>query len=227
VIDAVAHRLRTTGAEFLGSGLLAAIVIGSGAAAQQLTTDSGLALLINALATALGLGVLVVLFIAVSGAHFNPVVSIVDVAFGSRPARELLWYLPAQILGCIGGAILANLMFSQPAVTWSTTDRVTPAHLVAEVVATAGLVLVIFLLARQGKVAAIPIAVAAYIGAAYLFTSSTSFANPAITIGRMFTDTFAGIAPASAPWFIGAQLVGGALGALVVVAFTTRRRQSR
>jgi glycerol uptake facilitator-like aquaporin len=118
-------------------------------------------------------------------------------------------------------------MFSQPAVTWSTTDRVTPAHLVAEVVATAGLVLVIFLLARQGKVAAIPIAVAAYIGAAYLFTSSTSFANPAITIGRMFTDTFAGIAPASAPWFIGAQLVGGALGALVVVAFTTRRRQSR
>ena len=225
--DALASRLRGTGAEFLGSGLLAAIVVGSGAAAQNLTDDTGLALLINSIATALGLGVLIVVFIAISGAHFNPVVSIVDVALGPRPAKDLLWYLPAQILGCIAGAILANLMFNEPAIAWSTTDRATPAHLLAEVVATAGLVIVIFLLARQGKVAAIPVAVAAYIGAAYFFTSSTSFANPAITVGRMFTDTFAGIAPGSAPWFIGAQLVGGAIGALIVVALTARRRQPR
>ena len=225
--DALASRLRATGAEFLGSGLLAAIVVGSGAAAQNLTDDTGLALLINSIATALGLGVLIVVFIAISGAHFNPVVSIVDVALGPRPAKDLLWYLPAQILGCIAGAILANLMFNEPAIAWSTTDRATPAHLLAEVVATAGLVIVIFLLARQGKVAAIPVAVAAYIGAAYFFTSSTSFANPAITVGRMFTDTFAGIAPGSAPWFIGAQLVGGAIGALIVVALTARRRQPR
>jgi len=212
----VAGRLRSAGAEFLGSGLLAVVVIGSGAAAQQLTADAGLALLINALGTVLGLGVLIVLFLPLSGAHFNPVVTLIDVAFRHRPVRVLLWYLPAQVLGCIAGAILANLMFEHPAIAWSTTERATPAHLLAEVVATAGLVLVVFLLVRAEKISAIPIAVAAYIGSAYFFTSSTSFANPAITIGRMFTDTFAGIAPSSAPWFIAAQLVGGVVGYLAV-----------
>ena len=216
--------LRAIGAEFLGSALLCSIVVGSGAAAQGLTDDVGLALLINALATVLGLGVLIVLFISTSGAHFNPVVTIVDVVLGHRPTRILLSYLPAQILGCVAGAALANLMFERPALELGIADRATPAHLLAEVVATAGLVLVIFTLVRLGKVAVIPLAVAAYIGAAYFFTSSTSFANPAITIGRMFTQTFAGIAPASVPWFIGAQLVGAALGILVVVALVPRSK---
>jgi glycerol uptake facilitator-like aquaporin len=208
--------------EFLGSAGLCAVVVGSGAAAQSLTTDVGLALLINALATGLGLGVLILLFISTSGAHFNPVVTLVDVALGYRPARIILSYLPAQILGCIAGTALANLMFERPALELGVADRATPAHVLAEVVATAGLVLVIFMLARLDKVAAIPVAVAAYIGAAYFFTSSTSFANPAITLGRMFTHSFAGIAPASAPWFIGAQVVGGAVGLLLVLALTTR-----
>lgn len=209
---------RAIGAEFLGSALLCAVVVGSGAMAQSLTSDIGLALLINALATVLGLGVLIVLFISISGAHFNPVVTIVDVILGFRPPRILLSYLPAQILGCIAGAALANLMFERPALELGTADRATPAHLLAEVIATAGLVLVIFTLVRLGKVTAIPLAVAAYIGAAYFFTSSTSFANPAITVGRMFTQTFAGITPASVPWFIAAQLVGGILGMLLVIA---------
>ena len=221
-----ADSLRAIGAEFLGSALLCAIVVGSGAAAQGLTDDVGLALLINALATVLGLGVLIVLFISISGAHFNPVVTIVDVVLGHRPTGILLSYLPAQILGCVAGAALANLMFEQPALELGIADRATPAHLLAEVVATAGLVLVIFTLVRLGKVAVIPFAVAAFIGSAYFFTSSTSFANPAITLGRMFTQTFAGIAPASAPWYIGAQFVGAAVGLLLVVTLTARREPS-
>jgi glycerol uptake facilitator-like aquaporin len=217
-------RLRAVAAEFLGSALLGAVVVGSGAAAQTLTSDVAVALLINAVATVLGLGVLIVLFITISGAHFNPVVTLVDVALGRRPARIILSYLPAQVLGCIAGTALANLMFERPALELGITDRATTAHLLGEVVATAGLVLVIFTLVRLDKVAAIPAAVAAYIGAAYFFTSSTSFANPAITIGRMFTQTFAGIAPASVPWFIAAQLGGGALGALAAVGIAARSR---
>jgi len=213
---------RAIGGEFLGSALLCAVVVGSGAAAQSLTTDVGLALLINALATVFGLGVLIVLFITISGAHFNPVVTLVDVVLGHRPPTILLTYVPAQIVGCIAGAALANLMFEYPALELGVADRATPAHLLAEIVATAGLVLVIFTLVRLDKVAVIPVAVAAYIGAAYFFTSSTSFANPAITVGRMFTQTFAGIAPVSVPWFIGAQLVGGAVGLVLVIALTSR-----
>jgi arsenate reductase len=216
------ERGRAIGAEFLGSALLCAVVVGSGAAAQSLTTDVGLALLINALATVFGLGVLIVLFLSISGAHFNPVVTLVDVALGHRSVRVLLTYLPAQILGCIAGAALANLMFEHPALELGIADRATPAHLFAEVVATAGLVMVIFMLVRLDKVAVIPVAVAAYIGAAYFFTSSTSFANPAITLGRMFTQTFAGIAPSSVPWYIGAQLLGGLVGVLLVSVLTPR-----
>jgi arsenate reductase len=219
-------RARAIGAEFLGSAMLCAVVVGSGAAAQGLTRDSGLALLINAAATALGLGVLIVLFITLSGAHFNPVVTLVDVALGRRPASILLGYLPAQILGCIAGAALANLMFERPALQFGLADRAAPAHLLAEVVATAGLILVIFTLVRLNKVPAIPAAVAAYIGSAYFFTSSTSFANPALTIGRMFTQTFAGISPAATAWFIAAQLVGAVLGALLVVGLTPWRDES-
>jgi glycerol uptake facilitator-like aquaporin len=204
---------RRLAAEYLGSGLLAAVVIGSGIAAQQLSRgDTGLELLENAAVTAAGLYALILMVGPVSGAHFNPVVSFVDAGFGGLGWRDALAYLPAQVAGCISGAVLANLMFSKAAVTISTHHRATGAHFVSEIVATAGLLLVIFALARTGRGATAPAAVGAYIGAAYWFTSSTSFANPAITVGRMFSNTFAGIAPSSAPAFIGAQIVGGAVG---------------
>jgi arsenate reductase len=208
---------RRLAAEFLGSAFLAAIVIGSGIAAQQLSPgNTGLQLLENAAATAAGLFAIILMFGPVSGAHFNPVVSFADAAFGGMRWRDAAAYLPAQVAGCIIGAIAANLMFAAAAVSISAKDRATPAHFLSEVIATAGLILVIFALARSGRARSAPAAVGAYIGAAYFFTSSTSFANPAITIGRMFSDTFAGIAPASVPAFAAAQLAGGliALGAL-------------
>jgi glycerol uptake facilitator-like aquaporin len=207
---------RGMAAEFTGSAGLAVVVIGSGIAAQRLSTDPGLQLLENALVTALGLAVLIMVFLPVSGAHFNPVVSVVDALLGDRSWRDVARYVPAQIVGCVAGAVVANLMFGLAAVSWSTTDRADWSRALAEVVATAGLVLVIFGLVRTGRVAVVGPAVGAYIGAAYFFTSSTSFANPAITIGRIFSDTFAGIAPASAPAFIGAQVAGALIGWLAV-----------
>ena len=197
-------------AEYLGSAFLAAVVIGSGIAASELSPDdTGLALLENAAATAAGLFAIILMFGHVSGGHFNPVVSLVDAHFGGLSWQDALAYIPAQIAGCITGAITANAMFALTAVSISTTHRASGAHLFAEVVATLGLLLVIFSLARTGRATSAPAAVGAYIGAAYWFTSSTSFANPAITVGRMFSDTFAGIAPASVPSFVVAQLVGG------------------
>jgi glycerol uptake facilitator-like aquaporin len=199
-------------AEFLGSLLLAAVVIGSGIAAQRLSPgDIGLELLENAAATAAGLFTIILMVGPVSGAHFNPVVSITDAVFGGLSWRDALAYVPAQVAGCVGGAVLANLMFDAPAVSIATTHRATVAHGLAEVVATVGLLLVIFSLARSGRAAQAPAAVGVYIGSAYFFTSSTSFANPAITVGRMFNNSFAGIAPASAPVYILAQLVGAAV----------------
>ena len=197
-------------AEYLGSAFLAAVVIGSGIAARQLSPDdTGLALLENAAATAAGLFAIILMFGPVSGGHFNPVVSLVDAHFGGLSWRDALAYIPAQVAGCITGAIAANAMFALSAVSISSEHRASGAHLFAEVIATLGLLLVIFSLARTGRGASAPAAVGAYIGAAYWFTSSTSFANPAITVGRMFSDTFAGIAPASVPAFVAAQLVGG------------------
>jgi glycerol uptake facilitator-like aquaporin len=208
---------RRLAAEFLGSAFLAALVIGSGIAAQRLSPgDTGLELLENAAATAAGLFAIILMFGPVSGGHFNPVVSFVDAAFGGVSWRDAAAYLPAQVAGCITGAVAANLMFALPAVTLSAKSRVSGAHFLSEIIATLGLILVIFALARSGRARATPAAVGAYIGAAYFFTSSASFANPAITIGRMFSDTFAGIAPASAPSFIGAQVVGGVLAIVVV-----------
>jgi glycerol uptake facilitator-like aquaporin len=198
-------------AEYLGSAFLAAVVIGSGIAAQRLSDDPGLQLLETAAATAAGLFAIILMFGPVSGGHFNPVVSLVDAAFGGLSRRDLLGYIPVQIAGCITGAVAANAMFALAAVSISTEHRASPSHVFAEVIATLGLVLVIFALVRSGRAATAPAAVGAYIGAAYWFTSSTSFANPAITVGRIFSDTFAGIAPASAPAFIAAQLVGGAI----------------
>ncbi len=204
-------------AEFLGSAFLAAVVIGSGVAAAQLSpNDVGLELLENAAATAAGLYTIILMFGPVSGGHFNPVVSFVDAAFGGLRPRDALAYLPAQVAGCIGGAVVANAMFALAAVSISTKHRATPAHLFSEVIATLGLLVVIFSLARTRRGATAPAAVGAYIGAAYFFTSSTSFANPAIDVGRMFSNTFAGIAPSSVPGFIVAQAVGG-LVAIVLI----------
>ena len=180
-------------AEFLGSAFLAAVVIGSGIAAQRLSPgQTGLQLLENAAATAAGLYAIILMFGPVSGGHFNPVVSFVDAAFGGLSWRDATAYLPAQVAGCFAGAVAANLMFALPAVTISARHRASPAHFLSEIIATLGLLLVIFALARSGRARSAPAAVGAYIGAAYFFTSSTSFANPAITIGRMFSDTFAG-----------------------------------
>jgi arsenate reductase len=199
-------------AEFLGSAFLAAAVIGSGIAAARLTPgDVGLQLFENAAATAAALFAIILMFGPVSGGHFNPVVSLVDASFGGLRWRHALAYAPAQVGGCIAGAVVANLMFSVSAVSISTKHRASPAHLFSEVIATLGLVLVIFALARTRRSATAPAAVGAYIGAAYFFTSSTSFANPAISVGRMLSDTFAGIAPASVPGFVVAQLIGGAV----------------
>jgi arsenate reductase len=198
-------------AELLGSAFLAAVVIGSGIAAQQLSPgDVGLELLENATATAAGLFTIILTFGPVSGGHFNPVVSLADASFGGMRWRDALAYIPAQAAGCLLGAVAANGMFALAAVSISTKHRASGAHLLAEAIATAGLLLVIFSLARTRRAASAPAAVGAYIGAAYFFTSSTSFANPAIAIGRMFSNTFAGIAPASVPAFVLAQLLGGA-----------------
>jgi glycerol uptake facilitator-like aquaporin len=187
-------------------------VIGSGIAASRLSPgDVGLQLFENATATAAGLFTFILIFGPVSGAHFNPVVSLVDASFGGLRWRHAFAYVPAQIAGCIAGAIAANTMFALSAVSISTTHRASPSHLFAEVIATLGLLLVIFSLARTRRGSLAPAAVGAYIGAAYFFTSSTSFANPAIDVGRMFSNTFAGIAPASVPAFVVVQLIGGAV----------------
>lgn len=208
---------RRASAEFAGTGLLVAAVVGSGITASRLSPhDTGLQLLENAIATALALGALIPTFGPVSGAHFNPVVSLADWWLGRRArtgltAADLAGYAGAQIAGAIAGAVLADLMFGLPAVVWSHTHRNGGQLWLAEVVATGGLVLLIFALARSGRAGVAPAAVSAYIGAAYWFTSSTSFANPAVTVGRAFTDTFAGIAPGSVLGFVAAQLLGGLL----------------
>ncbi len=193
--------------------------IGSGIAAQRYSpNDVGLELFENAAATATGLFAIILMFGPVSGGHFNPVVSFVDAAFGGLRWRTAIWYLPAQCAGCITGAVVANLMFSDAAVTFSTRQRGTGPHFLSEIVATTGLILVIFALARSGRGRSAPAAVGAYIGAAYFFTSSTSFANPAIAVGRMFSDTFAGIAPSSVPAFVLAEVVGGVLAFAIIKA---------
>ena len=209
-------------AEFLGAGLLVTVIVGSGIAAQNLSQDVGLQLLENSTATVLGLTVLIWMFGPVSGAHFNPVVSLADWFVGRRAGSglslaQVAAYTAAQVVGGIGGALLANAMF-EVGTNLSTTHRASAGHLLAEVVATAGLVALIFALVRSGRGALAAPAVGAYLGAAYWFTSSTSFANPAVTVGRMFSDTFAGIAPASVPGFVVAQVVGMAVGLAVILA---------
>jgi glycerol uptake facilitator-like aquaporin len=210
-------------AEFLGTGLLVTVVVGSGIAAQNLSPDDvGLQLLENSTATLLGLTVLILMLGPVSGAHFNPLVSMADWFLGRQRGAglslpDVAAYAVAQVTGGVCGALLANAMFVVGS-SLSTTHRASGGHLLGEVVATAGLVALIFALVRSGGGVLAAPAVGAYIGAAYWFTSSTSFANPAVTIGRMFSDTFAGIAPASVPAFVAAQVVGLLVGLALTLA---------
>jgi glycerol uptake facilitator-like aquaporin len=206
-------------AEFLGSAGLVTVVIGSGIAAQRLSPDDvGLQLLENALATGAGLIALILAFGPVSGGHFNPVVTLADRVFGGVTNRQVAAYLPAQFAGGVVGAVAANLMFDLAAVSISGTARSGGGHWLSEALATFGLVVLIFGLARSGRAAMAPFAVGAYITAAYWWSSSTSFANPMIAVARTLSDTFAGIAPSSVPMFVLMQLVGGAAAVGVVAA---------
>jgi glycerol uptake facilitator-like aquaporin len=199
-------------AEGLGTGLLVAVVVGSGIAAERLSPDdAGVQLLENSTATVLALAALILAFGAVSGAHLNPAVTLVERLRGTVDDRTAAAYAAAQLVGAGAGAIVANLMFELPAVDVSTHDRISSGTALGEVVATFGLVLVIRGVVHAGRASAVPIAVAGYLGAAYWFTSSTSFANPAVTVARTLSDTFAGIRPASVPGFLAAQVVGALL----------------
>jgi glycerol uptake facilitator-like aquaporin len=209
-------------AEFTGTGLLVAIVVGSGIAATNLTGDPGLRLLINSLATAMGLAVLILVFMPAGGAQFNPVVTAADWILGRRTEHrygigQAVTVIVCQVAGAIAGSALADTMFSQPVLSPSHHHRTGTPLLLSEIVATAGLLLVIVTLARTGRLQHASWAVGAWIGAAYWFTASTSFANPAVTIGRSLTNTYAGIAPSSAGPFVAAQIIGGALGTLLAV----------
>jgi glycerol uptake facilitator-like aquaporin len=204
--------LKTVFAEFFGTFLLVTVVVGSGIMGTLMSTDDGIALIINTISTIFALWLLIVLLGPISGAHLNPVVSLIMFARGSLSLKSLLAYIPNQIAGAILGAITANAMFGTSFPQVSNNYREGFGILLGEVIATAGLLLVILLLSDSGKAQLIPVAVAAWIGSAYFFTSSTSFANPAVTIGRIFTDTFSGIAVASAGPFILAQLLGGFVG---------------
>lgn len=210
-------------AEFLGTAMLVAVVVGSGIMAANLTTDVGVQLLINALATAAGLGVLIWVLGPISGAHFNPAVTLVAVTRREIAPLEAGGYVVLQIVGAVAGATLANLMFSLPAWSESTRDRASGGLWIGEIVATAGLLLVIGAITRTGHAHLGAVLVPAWIGAAYFFTASTSFANPAVTVGRAFSDTFAGISPASVLPFIGFQLIGAAIGAALTEVLYPRK----
>lgn len=218
---------RRAGAEFIGTALLLIAVVGSGIAAQRLSPgDVGLELLENAIATGAGLAAIIVAVGPVSGAHLNPVVSIVDAAFGGLRPRELVVYVASQVAGAVTGVVVANLMFSLRAITLSTHSRSSPGLWLGEVVATLGFLLVIFGAVRSGRGGVVPFAVGAYITGAYFFTSSTSFANPAVSVAREFTNTFAGISPGSVPPFVAAELVGCGVAWVAVSALYPQVRRN-
>lgn len=198
--------------EYLGTALLVCIVVGSGIMATNLSDDVGVQLLINTISTVFGLAVLIQILGPVSGANFNPVVTMVDLIQKRSNISTLFQYVVAQTGGAITGAIMANAMFSHPLIEISTKVRTGGNQYLGEIVATAGLILIINLMIHQEKTALIPITVASWIGSAYFFTSSTSFANPAVTIGRIFSESFAGIAPGCVPKFIAAQILGALIG---------------
>ncbi|MFJ5093409.1 aquaporin [Streptomyces sp. NPDC088557] len=213
-------------AEFVGTGALVAVIVGSGIRADLLSHDLGVRLLANAAASAIGLGLIIALLGPLSGAHLNPVVTLTE-WWTTRPeggGRDVAAYVAAQFAGAVAGALLAEAMFGRRPVTWSTASLSAPHLLLGEFVATAGLVLLVQGLRHTGRSSLAPVAVAGYIGAAIWFTSSGSYANPAATVGRAFTDSFTGIAPSSVPGFVGAQLLGGVAGVLLAgVLYGTSR----
>ncbi len=221
------HAAIRGGAELIGTALLVAAVIGSGIMAEAVTSDVGLRLLLNQLSTILGLGVLIAALMPVSGAHINPVVTFALFLRRALSGADAVMYVLAQLLGSLGGVVLAHLMFGEVLISISGQDRLTTGTFVGEVVATAGLVAVIILLAHRGQESVIPLAVPAWIGSAFFFTSSTAFANPAVTLGRMWTDSFTGIAPLSGLGFIGAQLVGMALALALVTPLVAESKEKK
>ncbi len=221
------HAAIRGGAELIGTALLVTAVIGSGIMAEAVTSDVGLRLLLNQLSTILGLGVLIAALMPVSGAHINPVVTFALFLRRALSGADAVMYVLAQLLGSLGGVVLAHLMFGEVLISISGQDRLTTGTFVGEVVATAGLVAVIILLAHRGHEAAIPLAVPAWIGSAFFFTSSTAFANPAVTLGRMWTDSFTGIAPLSGFGFMGAQLVGMGLALALVTPLVAGSKEKK
>jgi len=208
----VATLIKKVVAEFAGTAILVCVVVGSGIMGTNLSDDNGVALIINAFSTIFALALLILTLGPISGAQFNPAVSLVQLFSRKQSLSATVAFIVAQISGAIAGALIANVMFDLAAVQFSSHDRVSTGMLIGEVIATAGLVALIGILSSRDQGRFIPVAVAAWIGSAYFFTSSTSFANPAVTIGRLFTDTFAGIAPTSVMPYILAQLLGAALG---------------
>lgn len=212
-------------AEFFGSAVLVCVVVGSGIMGTSLSNDLGVALLINAFSTIFALAILIEILGPISGAHFNPLVSWMQYFRREQSLIEVAWYIAAQVGGACAGAVVANMMFDSTAFQISAHDRVSAGHLLGEVIASAGLILVIRVLQSRRQSSLIPVAVAGWIGSAYFFTSSTSFANPAVTIGRIFSDSFAGIAPTAVPLFIAAQCVGLGTG-LALAALVDRGERS-
>ena len=204
--------------EFLGTGILVAVVVGSGIMATKLTNDTGIRLLINTIATVLALGILISIFAPISGAHFNPVVTLAESPFKRISASSASGYILAQVLGGVCGAVVANLMFKLPAIQMSSHTRSGANIFLGEVVATAGLLLIIQVLGYQKRGYLAPVLVAGWIGSAYFFTSSTSFANPAVTFARGFSNSFSGIALHSVPLFILAQIIGAGIGTFLALA---------
>jgi glycerol uptake facilitator-like aquaporin len=211
--------------EFIGTATLVAVVVGSGTMATNLSSDLGLALVINTISTILALGILIFLLAPLSGAHLNPAVTLSELYLKRISASESLMYITSQIMGGITGAMVANLMFSNPAIYPSENIRCGSNLYLAEIIATAGLMAIIIMAREQGKESFTPLLVASWIGSAYFFTSSTSFANPAVTIARAFSDTFSGIAAQSVPKFIASQLLGAAIGTLLATYVLTTRRK--
>jgi glycerol uptake facilitator-like aquaporin len=217
--------LKKVTAEFLGSLLLAASVVGSGIMATTLTQDIAIQLFVNTITTVFMLFVIITLFSSISGAHFNPLVTIVELFYKRVTFQEAVLFIVSQIIGTSVGVVVANLMFNRPAIEESTFTRSGSYLFLAEVVATAGLILSILLLRHQNKGSMAAVIVPAWIGAAYIFTSSTSFANPAITFARSLSDSFAGISIKSVPMFILAQCFGAVLGVLLAAMLTTEKKE--
>jgi len=212
-------------AEFLGTALLVAVVVGSGIMVDTLTSDMAVALLLNQLATILALGVLVALLLPISGAQINPAVTLTMMIRRTMTLPAGLGYIVMQAVGGVLGTIAAHAMFDRALIEVSTNERITPGTFLAEMIATTGLIALILTSIYQGKTSWLPLLVPAWIGAGYFFTSSTSFANPAVTIARGFTESFTGIAWTSVPWFIAAQVIGAVIALVLVYPFERAYRK--